>query len=99
MSNVVAAIGIGQLEVLADRVNQKRQIAEWYRQQLEQVDGLVVRRTKPLVEIDLVDEAFVSNAIQIKDRHYSCGSIESDQDTEKYIPIFVSISAVFLFLL
>jgi dTDP-4-amino-4,6-dideoxygalactose transaminase len=40
MSNVVAAIGIGQLEVLADRVNQKRQIAEWYRQQLEQVDGL-----------------------------------------------------------
>ncbi|MCL4140528.1 UNVERIFIED_CONTAM: hypothetical protein GTU68_052719 [Idotea baltica] len=40
MSNVVAAIGIGQLEVLADRVNQKRKIAAWYRQQLEQIDGL-----------------------------------------------------------
>jgi len=40
MSNVVAAIGIGQLEVLADRVNKKRQIAAWYNQHLEQIDGL-----------------------------------------------------------
>ena len=40
MSNVVAAIGIGQLEVLAERVNQKRQIAAWYANRFDQVDGI-----------------------------------------------------------
>jgi len=40
MSNVVAAIGIGQLEVLAERVNQKRQIAAWYADRFDQVDGI-----------------------------------------------------------
>ena len=40
MSNVVAAIGIGQLEVLADRVNQKRQIAAWYAERFDAVDGI-----------------------------------------------------------
>ena len=40
MSNVVAAIGIGQLEVLAERVNQKRQIAAWYGDRFAEIDGL-----------------------------------------------------------
>jgi len=40
MSNVVAAIGIGQLEVLAERVNQKRQIAEWYAERFSAIDGI-----------------------------------------------------------
>ena len=40
MSNVVAAIGIGQLEVLAERVNQKRQIAEWYAERFAATDGI-----------------------------------------------------------
>ena len=40
MSNVVAAIGIGQLEVLAERVNQKRQIAAWYEERFAAVDGI-----------------------------------------------------------
>ncbi len=40
MSNVVAAIGIGQLEVLDERVAQKRQVNQWYRQRLEEVPGI-----------------------------------------------------------
>jgi len=40
MSNVVAAIGIGQLEVLAERVNQKRQIAAWYAERFAATDGI-----------------------------------------------------------
>lgn len=40
MSNVVAAIGIGQLEVLADRVDKKRQIASWYSERFANIDGL-----------------------------------------------------------
>ena len=40
MSNVVAAIGIGQLEVLAERVNQKRQIAAWYAERFAELDGI-----------------------------------------------------------
>ena len=40
MSNVVAAIGIGQLEVLADRVNQKRLINQQYQEQLGDIPGL-----------------------------------------------------------
>ena len=40
MSNIVAAIGIGQLEVLGERVNQKRQIAAWYAERFAKVDGI-----------------------------------------------------------
>lgn len=40
MSNVVAAIGIGQLEVLMDRVEKKRQIHEWYHQRLGSIEGV-----------------------------------------------------------
>lgn len=40
MSNVSAAIGIGQLEVLAERVKQKRQVFEWYREELAGMDGI-----------------------------------------------------------
>lgn len=35
MSNVSAAIGIGQMEVLDDRVQKRRAIFQWYRQELE----------------------------------------------------------------
>ena len=40
MSNIVAAIGIGQLEVLADRVNKKRSIFDQYHNFLGDVPGL-----------------------------------------------------------
>ena len=40
MSNVVAAIGIGQLEVLDERVRRKREIAEIYQQRLASQAGL-----------------------------------------------------------
>ena len=40
MSNVVAAIGIGQLEVLAERVDKKRQIASWYAERFAAADGI-----------------------------------------------------------
>ncbi len=35
MSNVLAAIGVGQMEVLESRVAKKRQIFEWYKEELE----------------------------------------------------------------
>ncbi len=34
MSNVLAAIGVGQMEVLEERVNKKREIFEWYKEEL-----------------------------------------------------------------
>ena len=40
MSNVLAAIGIGQLEVLADRVNAKRNIFAQYQQHLADLPGI-----------------------------------------------------------
>ncbi len=40
MSNIVAAIGIGQLEVLQLRVQQKRQINAWYKEELGDVPGI-----------------------------------------------------------
>jgi len=38
MSNVLAAIGVAQMEVLSERVKQKRKIFEWYNQFLEGVE-------------------------------------------------------------
>lgn len=40
MTNICAAIGCAQLEILDDNLRRKRQIADWYRQKLE---GLPVR--------------------------------------------------------
>ena len=40
MSNIVAAIGIGQLEVLDQRVEKKREINRWYRDRLDGVPGI-----------------------------------------------------------
>ncbi len=38
MSNVLAAIGVGQMEVLEERVGKKREIFEWYRKELTGLD-------------------------------------------------------------
>jgi dTDP-4-amino-4,6-dideoxygalactose transaminase len=40
MSNILAAIGRGQLRVLDERVGQKRRIFEWYREVLRGVPGI-----------------------------------------------------------
>ena len=40
MSNVVAGIGRGQLEVLDQRVNRRREINRWYREVLRDVPGI-----------------------------------------------------------
>ncbi len=40
MSNVVAAIGIGQLEVLKDRVQKKRMIFNYYKKELEAIQEI-----------------------------------------------------------
>jgi len=40
MSNVLAAIGVAQMEVLEDRVNRKREIYELYEKNLCDIDGL-----------------------------------------------------------
>lgn len=40
MSNVCAAIGRGQLEVLAQRVNQRRQNFEFYKKELKEIEGI-----------------------------------------------------------
>ena len=40
MSNIVAAIGLGQLRVLDDRVEQKRHIFEYYKEALENLPGI-----------------------------------------------------------
>ena len=40
MSNILAGIGRGQMEVLQDRVKQRRSINQWYRSFLQKVDGI-----------------------------------------------------------
>jgi dTDP-4-amino-4,6-dideoxygalactose transaminase len=40
MSSIVAAIGLGQLEVIEDRVAARRRIFEWYRQALDGLPGI-----------------------------------------------------------
>jgi dTDP-4-amino-4,6-dideoxygalactose transaminase len=40
MSNVVAGIGRGQLKVLGQRVNKKREIYEYYKSKLEDLEGI-----------------------------------------------------------
>jgi len=40
MSNVLAAIGVGQMEVIEDRVLKKREIFEWYRKYLSDVEEI-----------------------------------------------------------
>lgn len=38
MSNVLAAIGVGQMEVIEDRVAKKREIFEWYKELLQDIE-------------------------------------------------------------
>ncbi len=40
MSNVLAAIGVAQMEVIEERVAKKRQIFEWYRECLDGIDEI-----------------------------------------------------------
>ena len=40
MSNVLAAIGVGQMEVIEDRVDKKREIFSWYKEFLDEVDEI-----------------------------------------------------------
>jgi len=40
MSNVLAAIGVGQMEVIEERVAQKRQIFEWYKEFLGDIEEI-----------------------------------------------------------
>ncbi|WP_456432146.1 aminotransferase class I/II-fold pyridoxal phosphate-dependent enzyme [Nitratifractor sp.] len=40
MSNVLAAIGVDQMEVLPERIEKKRQIFAWYRECLEDLEGV-----------------------------------------------------------
>lgn len=40
MSNVLAAIGVGQMEVIEDRVAKKRQIFEWYKESLGDIEEI-----------------------------------------------------------
>ncbi len=38
MSNVLAAIGVGQMEVIEDRIEKKREVFEWYSEELKDLD-------------------------------------------------------------
>jgi UDP-N-acetylbacillosamine transaminase len=40
MSNVLAAIGVGQMEVIEDRVLKKREIFKWYEEFLNDIDEI-----------------------------------------------------------
>lgn len=40
MSNVLAAIGVAQMEVIEDRVLKKREIFEWYKELLDEIDEI-----------------------------------------------------------
>ena len=75
MSNVLAAIGIGQLKVLEDRVQRKREIFDYYKQHLGDLPGLTFvdevssgRHTRWLsvVLIDKTQFGFDSEQVRLK---------------------------------
>jgi len=41
MSNILAAVGVAQMEVIEERVEKKREIFEWYREFLSEEDGVM----------------------------------------------------------
>ncbi len=40
MSNVLAAIGVAQMEVIEERIEKKRQIFDWYKKYLDEIDEI-----------------------------------------------------------
>lgn len=42
MSNVLAAVGVAQMEVIEDRVNKKREIFSWYKEFLEDIEEITM---------------------------------------------------------
>jgi dTDP-4-amino-4,6-dideoxygalactose transaminase len=46
LSNLLAGIGRGQMELLPDRVKRRREIFKWYQEQLASLPGLAVAPTK-----------------------------------------------------
>ena len=42
MSNILAAIGVAQMEVIEERVNKKRQIFEWYKEELSDINEITL---------------------------------------------------------
>ncbi|WP_294922067.1 UDP-N-acetylbacillosamine transaminase [Sulfuricurvum sp.] len=42
MSNILAAIGVAQMEVLDERIKKRRQIFEWYREQLNTIEEITL---------------------------------------------------------
>ncbi|MFD1468829.1 DegT/DnrJ/EryC1/StrS family aminotransferase [Hymenobacter caeli] len=47
LSNILAGIGRGQMELLADRVKRRREIFAWYREHLAALPGLAVGPAEP----------------------------------------------------
>lgn len=47
MSNVLAAIGVGQMEVIEDRVAKKREIFDWYKEYLSDCDEITMMPELP----------------------------------------------------
>jgi len=49
MSNIIAAIGLGQLKVLDERVEKKRRIYDYYKQAFEKVQGIELIHEAPFM--------------------------------------------------
>lgn len=47
MTNLAAAIGCAQLERIDETISAKRRIAQWYRENLQEVDGIVLQNEAP----------------------------------------------------
>ena len=47
MSNILAAIGVGQMEVIEDRVAKKREIFDWYKEYLSDCDEITMMPELP----------------------------------------------------
>jgi len=74
LSNISAAIGVGQLEVLADRVRARRRIHAYYRELLDgldglsftdEPDGLVANRWLTTIRIDSAVARFTSETARL----------------------------------
>ena len=67
MTNLQAALGVAQLEQIEDFIEKKRQIFEWYREELGETEGVMLNSQRPgtrnnywMISLVLGDEVSIS---------------------------------------
>jgi pyridoxal phosphate-dependent aminotransferase EpsN len=84
LSNILAGIGRGQLELIEDRVKKRREINAWYQRKLHAIPGLQVGPSEPAghrsnrwLTTLVLDAAHTSTTVEQIHQHLETRNIES----------------------